>query len=552
MSVCSKKEKWSEVSLCNEVNASAPCSVEFTLKACFPDDKQQTYLAKGIPFRATNTPQGTIEGVLDGNGSVIIPDVGIGSVTIEVLPDVDKEIVSLQKEIKATLDTLIAQERAEADAIQREYDESSWLGKRGKDISALGSGIWNFVAGIFGALWSIVTGVGEALQAVSHEVGKYVLDPLHAPETFKKDVAAVKAKYEALRKFADEDLETYFIFASDEKTWEIFQTFGKEYLDAQHYSEVMEGGTEAVLGVILTILTAGAGGAAAAGSAGSRLAAVASKLAPVVQKLSKAIKDKTRFKRKETVQSNTRAETVVVMRLRKKRVKCFCVGDHSKGGREEYERQLKHQQDGLNNTTADEYVSRRQAYTGKDICGEGYGDGKITARDPNVTKDANLNRITQQKDRYAEELLSKGVSPQKAEALAQAKAKAEVTGTEVGVFKADGTPKLNKDGTQRIQNIGGQDPLHNQDMAVAGQDMIGERPGLIEFRDKDFGSSDVNRHIGTQWNGGRAADIDQQACAARANGAGEQRLNVELKACGKHNSSHCPKNRGTTHRKSVQ
>ena len=78
--------KWSEVSLCDEVNASAPCSVEFALKAHFPDDKQQTYPAKGIPYRATNTPQGTIEGVLDGNGEVIIPDTGIGSVHIEVMP----------------------------------------------------------------------------------------------------------------------------------------------------------------------------------------------------------------------------------------------------------------------------------------------------------------------------------------------------------------------------------------------------------------------------------------------------------------------------------
>jgi len=543
--------KYSEVSSTTEVNASAPCAVEFGLKANFPDDKQQTYPATNIPFKA-RTPQSIVEGVLDSNGEVIIQDVGIGNVTIEVLPDIDKEIEGLQKEIKVALDELIDQEKAQAQAIEDEYNKSNWIGRRGKDIASIASGIWGFIKGVFGALWAIVTGVGEALAAIGSEVGEYLLDPLNAPETFKKDVAAVKAKYEALRKFADEDLETYFIFASDEKTWDIFQTFGKEYLDAQHYSEIMEGGTEAVLGVILTIITAGAGAATAAGAAGSRLAAVASKLAPVVQKLSKAIKDRARFKRRETVQANTRVETVVVMRLRKKRVKCFCVGDHSKGGREEYDRQLKHQQDGLNNTTADEYVSRRQAYTGKDICGNGYGDGKTTARDPNVTKDANTFRLNQQAEKYTKELIQKGIDLDKAEIMGKAKAKAEVTGTEVGVFNADGTPKLNKDGSQRMQNIGGQDPLHNQDMNVGGRDMIGERPGIIEFQNENFGSSDVNRHIGTQWNGGRASDIDQQACAARANGAGDQKLNVELKACGKHNSSHCSKSRGTTHRKAVQ
>jgi len=101
------------------------------------------------------------------------------------------------------------------------------------------------------------------------------LDPYNAPETFKKDVKAIKAKYKALQKFADEDLETYFLFIRDEQTEKIFTQFGEDYLEAQHYSEYIEGGAEAVFGVILTVLTAGAGGVAAAGAAGARLASTA-------------------------------------------------------------------------------------------------------------------------------------------------------------------------------------------------------------------------------------------------------------------------------------
>ena len=213
--------------------------------------------------------------------------------------------------------------------------------------------------------------------------------------------------------------------------------------------------------------------------------------------------EKKWFKKEENVPANTRAEHRRVL-LAKKRVKCFCVGDHAKGGRNEYERQLKHQQEGLNNTTAEDYIQKRQAYTGKDICSDGYADGKTIARNPHVTEDANINRLAQQERKYIDEFRDKGISARKAESLAQAKAKAEVTGTTVGVFNNDGTPKLNKDGTQRIKNIGGQDPLHNQDMVVGGDDMIGESPGLIEFNNESFGSSDVNRHIGTQWNGSRA------------------------------------------------
>ena len=74
----------------------------------------------------------------------------------------------------------------------------------------------------------------------------------------------------------------------------------------------MEGGTEAVLGVILTVVTAGAGGAAAAGAAGSRLATVAAKLSPLIQKLSNAIKKRKWFKKRVTVKSNVRDEVTTV------------------------------------------------------------------------------------------------------------------------------------------------------------------------------------------------------------------------------------------------
>ncbi len=80
----------------------------------------------------------------------------------------------------------------------------------------------------------------------------------------------------------------------------------------------MEGGTEAVLGVILTVVTAGAGGAAAAGAAGSRLATVAAKLSPLIQKLSNAIKKRKWFKKRVTVKSNVREEVTTVHKPKRK------------------------------------------------------------------------------------------------------------------------------------------------------------------------------------------------------------------------------------------
>lgn len=337
----------------------------------FPDDKRQTTPAAGTQYRVIGANGSRHEGQLDGDGCASLKGVGHGSVAIYYEPDIDNEIKQLQNEVKIILDELVEAEREETKKIQKEYEETHWVGKRWKDTKAVASGLWNFVAGVFGALWSILQGVGSALSAVAQEAGEYILDPLNAPETFKEDVKAIKEKYEVLRKFADEDLETYFLFMQDEQTWGIFEKFGEDYLDAQHYSEYIEGGTEAVLGVILTIFTAGAGGAAAAGAAGARLAAVAGKLAPIIKKLAKLLKRK-RAKKFDKDKSNKKVATTTV--LRRRLVPCFC-GQNSSGFKKlksdqqrkkylsNYQKQLDRQQSGINNMTVDEYRNARDAYS---------------------------------------------------------------------------------------------------------------------------------------------------------------------------------------------
>lgn len=192
----------------------------------------------------------------------------------------------------------------------------------------------------------------------------------------------------------------------------------------------------------------------------------------------------------------------------KKRVKCFCVQDHAKGGRDEYERQLKRQQEGINSMSADDYLRERGAFTGKDPCtGQELPGGTSKKRNPKVTKNAKSTRLDQQARKYTKEFREKGMGPAKAEALGQAKAQRE---------------------------RGQQDALHNQDMVAGGQDRIGLGGKL---GDDDFGLSDTNRHIGSQWNGERIQSIDEQACEMRKNGLGADNMNVELNPCGKHEAT---------------
>jgi hypothetical protein len=191
---------------------------------------------------------------------------------------------------------------------------------------------------------------------------------------------------------------------------------------------------------------------------------------------------------------------------KKTKVKCFCPSDHAQGGRDEYKRQLEKQQKGINGMSADDYLRERQAYTGKNPCSK-YSPatgGKTKIRDRDVTKKARKDRLDQLNDQYYDEMRSKGMSRADAKRLGEAKAKREV---------------------------GNQDPLHNQDMVAGGDDVIGSGGKLTGA---DFGESKVNRHIGSQWNGDRIKGIDAEACQMQKEGRGQDKMNVELRVCGKH------------------
>jgi len=302
--------KYSEVSSSTEINASAPCSAEFALKAKFPDDKQQSYPAKGIPYRA-HTPQGVVEGTLDGNGEVIISDTGIGSVTIEVHPYVDNKITKLRLEIQAILNQIIQEERAEAAKIDnKRYKGKSYLGKVGENLKAEARGLGNIATGI----WGGIKAIGGAIVEVTEQASEYVLDPLNAPETFKEDVKAIKATYHELKQSSEKAIEVYQTLKDDSDSKEMLENFVSDYIDAQHSTELFEHGVEMVAGVGLTLLTGGA----AAAALGTRFAAAAAKLAPLFEKLSKLLKEKKWFHKKKTVQSNKKETVTTVHKPKRK------------------------------------------------------------------------------------------------------------------------------------------------------------------------------------------------------------------------------------------
>ena len=75
--------------------------------------------------------------------------------------------------------------------------------------------------------------------------------------------------------------------------------------------------------------------------------------------------------------------------------------------------------------------------------------------------------------------------------------------------------------------LGEQAATHTPDLGAGGDDVIDM------MGDIGFGDTGINSHIGSQWNGERINAIDAQACEAKRSGQGKEKMNVELKACGK-------------------
>ncbi|UUA71077.1 polymorphic toxin type 15 domain-containing protein [Cellvibrio sp. QJXJ] len=147
-----------------------------------------------------------------------------------------------------------------------------------------------------------------------------------------------------------------------------------------------------------------------------------------------------------------------------------CFKKNAKGTPAEYDRQLKGQQDGLNNMTAKEYLEGRKAYTGK--------------RASTAAK----------REAYAEELAENYFKSGAAKSKSEAKSMAD-----------DKMKTLNA--------------LHNPDMIAGGKDIIA-----------DFGDGSVNQSIGAQWKS-RVTELDKAAAEAIANGQGDYKMNVNMHRC---------------------
>lgn len=266
----------------------------------------------------------------------------------------------------------------------------------------------------------------------------------------------------------------------DQDTLDLLTQFGKDYAGAQSSFEwtgfAGGGAFEIVLAALLLAFTGGAGNVAQAAS-NIRHAGKLRSLGSIFRNLGKLLKRKRlRKKVRDNVDTKKPVKTDLpegkkpkvkpVKKLKEKDVPCF--KKNAKGSPAEYDRQLKGQQDGLNDMTAKEYLAGRKAYTGT----------RASTDAARKKYEASLF------EKYRNSGLSK---------------------EDAGKMASDKMKTLNA--------------LHNPDMIAGGKDVT-----------TDFGDAGVNKSIGSQWKT-RVSELDKAAEEAIKNGQGDHKMNVKMHRC---------------------
>ncbi|PPD18746.1 MAG: hypothetical protein CTY18_10730 [Methylomonas sp.] len=153
--------------------------------------------------------------------------------------------------------------------------------------------------------------------------------------------------------------------------------------------------------------------------------------------------------------------------LKKTDVPCF--KKNKKGDPKEFDRQLKDQEDGLNNLTAEEYLKGRAAYS-----------------------TVNRKSTVRARIKYKNDLIKNY--------------------TDSGMKKTEAT-KLAESKMETLN------ALHNPDMIAGGKDVT-----------TNFGDQGVNKSIGSQWRT-RVDELDKEAKEAVKQGQSKAKMNVKLNRC---------------------
>ncbi|RCU49493.1 hypothetical protein DU002_11260 [Corallincola holothuriorum] len=288
--------------------ATTPVLEPLDLYCALPNGKP----AAGLPYKATLATGQVLQGKLDAKGFAHFTNLEPSKVDVEFGEQPDEAAIkATRSQIASALDSMLAEERAEGAAFESTYAELNLAEKGLVSTGALFTGIWRGVtdlAEFANNVYELGAPQQQLKRAVNAAWSAYDTDSDNWAATFadnwqdSQHQAFVKVLGFDPSAISKKDIAEAYEIASfiydDAETKALLMEFGKDYVSAQHHTELTDmAGTavfEIILGALLAVATGGAGTAAMAASKLSKL----KKLGGLFKKLGSELKKKVRFKKK--------------------------------------------------------------------------------------------------------------------------------------------------------------------------------------------------------------------------------------------------------------
>lgn len=471
---------------------------------------------RGVAYQVMLPDDSIRTGHLDDEGRARIPEVTVGLVQmVQVLfqpdePDEDDDpILAARARLKAALDAIVVQTRTDMAPEWQQWDKAGnamrWGLQRGNQVLGMGQGTWDYVAG------TVETAVDMAvlMYKADRELKEWTRLLLTGDrDGLDRKIAALRATGGKVMDAASEAKELFNLLIEDPGITEVLPSFGvawweavppdeQERIEARFSSQIMVDVVVSILLAAVTVELGGAGGFGyAAAKAGNTAARVGKKLLHLMEEVEDAFKGlakvlKTRKRRQadgnRTPDGGRKIETKrLPKRMPRKKLPCFSPQKLPASKYPEMDRQLKGQEQGLNDMSVEEYLEARKAFDPKN-------------RDRTVSVDARAEYRASIYDKQYRLLRRQRVSPSEAREAAEKHA----------------------DDTMKVMNA-----LHNPDLVAGGTDRI-----------DDFGDGEVNQTIGRQWKlkkkgeTARIEELDAAAAKIPASERGMTKMNGGLERC---------------------
>lgn len=471
---------------------------------------------RGVAYQVMLPDDSVVAGRLDDEGRARIPQVTVGPAQmVQVLfqPDVSDEddapILAAREKLKVALDAIVAQTRTDLAPEWRQWDDAGtakrWGLQRGNQVLGTGQGAWDYVAG------TVETAVD--LAVLMYKTDREIKDWTRLLLTGDRDgmdrkIAAMRAAGGKVMEVASEAKELFNLLIEDpaitlqlpefgKAWWEAVPPDEQERIQARFSSQIM---TDVVVSILLAAVTVELGGAGgfgyAAAKAGNTAARIGKRLLHLMEEVEDAFKGLAKAlrarKRRQgdgnrTPDGNRTVETKrLPKRMPRKTLPCFSPQKLPASKYPEMDRQLKGQEQGLNDMSVDEYLEARKAFDPKN-------------RDRTFAEAARKQYKRDILEQKENELKDLGFDRETRKRMAAEHA----------------------DETMKVMHA-----LHNPDLVAGGNDKI-----------TDFGDGQVNSTIGRQWKHakkGRASridELDEAAAKVPVSERSKTKMNGGLERC---------------------